>query len=197
MDKELLVMKVWRVPPMGKLEVEVNGRRIQTLEQAGHPAVQQRLQTAIGELISFAGGYQELVNQGFAPSLKLSSDAATTQPSSRVEAEFLKSLENQFDDEQGKRPNAGRTKEASVPAPSAPNEAETPLMSLADEIDAILQKHVRAHPRMAGRSIHLHPAPTGGLQIEVDGIYYKRPGEIPDKTVQLLIKNALLEWESR
>lgn len=196
MDKELLVMKVWRVPPLGKLEVEVNGKRIQTLEEAGHPAVQQRLQTAIGELISFAGGYQELVNHGFAPSLKLSPPAGEADPQQDVQGEFLKSLEKQFVTEHGHRPDAVKTKEEILLEPP-PVDEEPPLLSLVEEIDQILQRHIQADPRMAGRTIHLHPAMAGGLQIEVDGSYYQRPGEIPDKAVQLLIKNALQEWESR
>ncbi len=197
MDKEMLVMKVWRVPPMGKLEVEVNGRRIRALAEAGHPAVQQRLQTAIGELISFAGGYQELVNQGFAPSLKLSAPAATARQRQDAEAEFLKSIENQFVEGQESRPETRRTEAGRLPASPSPADEESPPLSLVEEIDVILQKHVRNHPHMAGRSIHLHPAPAGRLQIEVDGVFYTRPGEIPDKAVQGLIKNALLEWESR
>ena len=196
MDKELLVMKVWRVPPMGKLEVEVNGKRIQNLDQTGHPAVQQRLQAAIGELVSFAGGYQELVNQGFAPSLKLSGASPEDAPLPDPQAEFLKSLEKQFMDEHGHRPVAVKSKEEMILEPP-PVDDEPPTLSLVEEIDQILQTHVQAHPQMAGRSIHLHAGLAGGLQIEVDGSYYQRPGEIPDKAVQLLIKQALQEWESR
>jgi hypothetical protein len=64
------------------------------------------------------------------------------------------------------------------------------------QIDDILQKHVRADPKLEGRSIHLEQAPAGGLRIKVDNQVYQRPAEIKEKEIQLVIKMALKEWEA-
>lgn len=81
-------------------------------------------------------------------------------------------------------------------AKEVPPEVVKAPLSIVEQIDAIVQKHLANEPKMEGRSIHLEQSPAGGLHIKVDGEYYQRPAEIQDRDVQLLIKMALKEWEA-
>jgi hypothetical protein len=198
MKKDIQVMTVWRVPPLGKLVVEVEGARVESLDEVTHPAVRQRLLAAIGELMTFAGGYQRLVDDGYAPSLTAagSGPAASPQATENAQARFLASLEKEFlSTSQGAPPLSNLSKSEQLLVPPTP--LAPPSLNLVEEIDEILQRHLEADPAMAQRSIHLLPAPGGGLQIEVDGQHYDRPASVEDRQVQLMIKKALQEWESK
>lgn len=203
MDNEIEVMRVLRVPPMGKLVVEVGGQRYERLADVTNPAVRQRLTAAVGELIVFADGYKTLVDAGVAPPLMAEPPARPTEAapaSPELEAQraaFLASMERQRDAmaaEANMTPNP-----ANVISAAVRNEPATavPSSGIVGQIDAILQKHVRAEPKLEGRSIHLEQAPAGGLRIKVDNEVYQRPAEIREKEVQLVIKMALKEWEAR
>ncbi len=197
MKKDIQVMTVWRVPPLGKLVVEVEGVRVESLDEITHPAVRQRLLAAIGELMTFAGGYQRLADDGYAPSLTASNagPAGVPQATEDAQARFLASLEKEFlSTSQGTPPISNLSKSEQLLVPPTP---PSPSLNLVEEIDEILQRHLEAEPAMAQRSIHLQPAPGGGLQIEVDGKFYDRPASVEDRQVQLLIKKALQEWESK
>ncbi|MCB8968108.1 MAG: hypothetical protein R3E31_23810 [Chloroflexota bacterium] len=203
MRNEIEMMRVLRVPPMGKLVIEVGGNRIETLAEISNPKVKQRLLAAIGELIVVAGGYQELVNAGVAAPLAVSQQAAgggeETAVSSVTDEQrdrFLRQLEAQRDAMKGSSKSAPTL----TPSPSASLTAHAPevtnQLSIVEQIDAMLQKYVAADPELASRSIHLKQNPAGGLRINVDGQYYERPREIDDPKIQIAIKQALKEWES-
>ena len=202
MDNEIEVMRVLRLPPMGKLVVEVSGHRFERLADIPNASVKQRLMAAIGELIVFTDGYNSLVDAGVAPPLKveMSRRQGDQEPATaEIEAQraaFLASLERERD--------ALVTQANMAPDPqhviSAAARDETPQIerpkSIVEQIDAVLQKHIQAEPTLEGRSIHLEQAPAGGLRINVDGQIYQRPAEIKEKNVQLVIKMALKEWEA-
>jgi hypothetical protein len=203
MDNEIEVMRVLRVPPMGKLVVEVSGQRYERLADVAHPALRQRLMAAVGELIVFADGYKKLVDAGVAPPLMaepaVRPDAVEPGPP-ELEAQraaFLASMERQRDAmaaEANMTPNPANV--ISAATRNEPPAAAGPPSNIVGQIDAILQKHVRAEPKLEGRSIHLEQAPAGGLRIKVDNQVYQRPAEIREKEVQLVIKMALKEWEA-
>ena len=48
MKNEMEVMRVWRVPPMGKLVVEFRGSRFETIEEVPEENVRQLILTAVG-----------------------------------------------------------------------------------------------------------------------------------------------------
>ena len=64
MKNEIEMMRVLRVPPMGKLVVDANEERYATLADVTNPKVRQRLLAAIGELVDFCGGYKVLEDAG-------------------------------------------------------------------------------------------------------------------------------------
>ncbi len=221
MRNEVEVMRIWRVPPLGKLVVEANGQRYNDLSEITDPKLKQRVMAAIGELITFTGGYQNLVDLGLAPDLappppKSSPDNAPAEPVSpelaRQQEEFLARLEAQRDETASRPARRGlgmlrRSDSLTDAEPMVtftetgdvlpPKEAAPRPQSIAEQIDAIVQKYVTQEPAWHDRGIRLEQNPTGGLRIRVDGVYYEKPADIPDKDVQLLIKTAVKEWNTR
>jgi hypothetical protein len=201
MRRELEVMRVLRVPPLGKLEVEVNEQRYQNLSEITDEKIRRLLLAAIGELMDFAGGYQTLVDAGVAPAV--SQSVKDEPPLEQRQAEFLARLEQERDALKAAPPSKpplavlGGTKmsEEALAAQVAAAAQKRPL-SVAEQIDAILQKHVAATPDMAERSIHLVQNPAGGILIEVDGKKFGKPADIPDPGIQELIKRAVKEWDA-
>jgi hypothetical protein len=213
MQRELEVMRVFRLPPRGKLVIEVGERRYDSLAEVKDPALRQRLTAAIGELVTFAGGYDILVDAGVAPLLTPSATgpgapaASSAASLTEQQAAFLESLERQRDElKQVAEAPKRRPALASLimgnnpprPVTETPLEpiTEPPKLTIVEQIDRILQKHLATDSRLAHRSIHLEQAPGGGLRIVVDGKYYQRPAEIEEKEIQLFIKMALKEWEA-
>lgn len=205
MQREIEVMRVLRVPPLGRLVVEINGKPVEQLTDIKEPALRQRLLAAIGELVTFAGGYELLVDAGLAPAVGPTPTAApassTTEATPAVDddtleqrrAAFLAALESQVQEP----PSSSVLNQPSLlGALRRPRrEPEAPPLSLAEQIDAVLQAKMASIPQLAGRSIHLRSDPKGGLRIEVDGRFYQRPSEIEDRNIALLIKAAIKEWE--
>ena len=202
MRKEIEIMRVLRVPPLGKLVVEVNGQRYESLSEIKEENVRHLLLAAIGELMIFAGGYKKLADAGVAPPLNTPEPAAAEGPSlTEQQASFLASLEAERDALKATpsprpRPPVLSGVQPRVEPARTPPASETKSLNLVEQIDAMLQRYVAAEPGLAGRSIHLVQDPNGGLQIEVDGKYYRRPREIEDRKIQLVIKRALKDWES-
>jgi hypothetical protein len=111
MRQELEVMRVFRVPPLGKLEIELNGKRYQRLEDIADEAAKRRLLTAVGELVSLVGSYDRLVEFGVAPPLTPPAAAAPpppptptaaptptdAEPMTAEQARFLQRLEQERD----------------------------------------------------------------------------------------------------
>lgn len=192
MKKEVEVMRVLRVPPMGKLVVEFRGNRYENIAQVSEEKVKRFLLTAVGELMAFSGGYQTLVDEGLAPPI-ITSDSKTQSDESLSEqqARFLASLEASRDALKAEKKRISRLSGISHVS-AAPSSALNPV----EQIDRILQQYVEADPELSGRSIHLVQHPAGGLQIDVDGKRYQRPSEIDDQRIQILIKKAIKEWEA-
>ena len=82
------------------------------------------------------------------------------------------------------------------PRPARNAASANKMLSLVEQVDAILQRHLLTEPELAERNIHLVQDPSGGLIIEVDGQRYQRPREIENPRIQLMIKQALKEWEA-
>ncbi len=72
-----------------------------------------------------------------------------------------------------------------------------PEVNIAGAIEAYLQHKLRQSVDFSGRSIHIYPAPDGGVSIEVDGQYYDAVGDITDRDVREFIAGAIQEWQER
>ncbi len=193
MKNEVEVMHVLRVPPIGKLVVEFKGNRYQNISDVSEENVSRLLLTAVGELVSFAGGYENLVKEGLAPPLAPAGGTSEDESLSEKQARFLAQLETTRD--------ATKIEKKAPPSVAMPgisrvsNQPSTAL-SPVEQIDEILQRYIAADPELSHRSIHLVQHPAGGLQIDIDSQSYQRPSEIEDQRVQILIKKAIKEWEA-
>ena len=218
MKQEIEMMRVFRVPPLGKLVIEANEERYTSLAEVSNPKIRQRILAAIGELVDFSGGYAVLEEGGVVPQLTPTTSAQADTPSKpastgqlRQQEAFLADLEQQVEAEKNKPPKKSRVGALLAPTPAS---EETPMveisesgevkatvmpakpLSIAAQINLILQKHLAEHPEMADRGIRLEQSAAGGLQILVDGNYYEKPGDIEDTAVQGMIKTAVKEWNA-
>ncbi|MCA9899633.1 MAG: hypothetical protein KC433_15685 [Anaerolineales bacterium] len=201
MQNEIEIMRVLRVPPMGKLVVSFNGTRYEKISDITEANVRQLMQAAIGELITFVGGYQNLVDAGVAPPLappQASPTPSTTVESTDEEAQrFVNRMEAERDALKTSGPKPSPSLLTNLRRRPASTEASAnKMLSLVEQVDAILQRHLLTDPELAARKIHLVQDAKGGLVIEVDGRRYERPREIDDPRIQAMIKRALQEWEA-
>ncbi|MCB8985979.1 MAG: hypothetical protein H6659_19275 [Ardenticatenaceae bacterium] len=217
MRNEVEIMRVLRMPPLGKLVVEINDQRYENISEITDNKLRQRALAAIGELITFVGGYQNLVDVGLAPAIAppaVTSGEPEETPTSpelaRQREAFLAQLEAQQNEMSGQPARGGfrlfnRSETAANAEPLVdftetgdvkPRVEPAKQPTIAEQIDAILQQLVSADPKLSSQSIHLRQDPVGGLRIEVNGKIYEKPTDIPDKDVQTLIKTAVKEWNA-
>ena len=219
MKQEIEMMRVLRVPPLGKLVIEANEERYASLAEVANPKIRQRILAAIGELVDFSGGYNVLENAGIVPQLTPPAPKQAAEPAApvstgqmRQQEEFLTTLEQQVEAEKNKPQKRGRSGSMFSAGPSLsdaqplveisesgdvkPAAAAPKQLSIAEQIDLILQRHIAADPALANRGIRLEQNPTGGLQILADGAQYEKPGDIEDTAVQGVIKAAVKEWNT-
>jgi hypothetical protein len=202
MQNEIEIMQVIRVPPLGKLVVRFNGQRYESIDEVSEANVRQLMQAAIGELITFAGSYQTLVDAGLAPPLSTQHSApasiASSTPGDDAEAErFVNKLERERDALKSTAPKPTPSLLTNLRRRPATTEASAnKMLNLVEQVDAILQRHLLKDPELGDRKIHLVQDAGGGLIIDVDGKRYERPREIDDPRIQNIIKQALKEWEA-
>lgn len=72
-----------------------------------------------------------------------------------------------------------------------------PEINIAGSIEAFLQHKLARTPQYAARSIHVVPAAHGGVQIEVDGIFYESVAEVADADVRQFLAATIEEWQAR
>lgn len=196
MQNEIEIMRILRVPPMGKLVVNFNDKRYATIDEVSEANVRQLLKTAIGELITFAGGYQKLVEAGVAPPLAAAPGSQTEDANEAAEA-FISKLEQERDELKSAGPKPSPSLLANLRRRPATNAASAnKMLSLVEQVDAILQRYLLSDPTLADRKIHLVQDVNGGLIIDVDGKRYERPRDIENPQIQMMIKRALKEWEA-
>jgi hypothetical protein len=185
MDNEIVVMSVSRVPPMGKLVVSAVGGRYESMDEVADEAVRRMINAAIAELVVFAGGYEQLVQSGLAPPL-----AAGVGPSTSTIPSTLEERQAAFE-EAVELQKVEMLAGASTPSTT---EAEEPL-SIPDQINPIIQKHLAADPELAGHVVRLEQDLKGNLSVIVDGRIYERPDLIEDVAIRKAIRAALSEWD--
>lgn len=196
MEKPIEVMRIVRRPPLGQLIVENNGRQYEKLAEVNNQQLSQMILAAVGELVAFAGGYQALVDAGFAPDLShLSGDNSLSLEDQQ--AAFLAQL-------QQNQSSTASTNNA-PPAPSlfrrrrgtpAPNTAEPTALDIVGALDELFQKHLTRMPELSNQHVRVETSPRGGTRINVNGRYYEDASEIPNPMVRLAYKMAVREWEA-
>lgn len=203
MENEVEVMRVIRVSPMGALTVHADGARYTQIGTVKSDKVRQRMLAAIGELVSFAGGYDALVNAGVAPALPSpnSAGAASTvdeeEELRRKQAAFLDQLERSARGNVAPDLYQSGIMFGEGGRPTLVGDSSEAPVNLVSEIDLILQRHLAANDQLAQRSVRLSQTQGERLQIVVDGKVFHHPNEIEDEDVKQALKQALREWEAR
>lgn len=72
-----------------------------------------------------------------------------------------------------------------------------PELDIAGAIEAYLQHKLRHTPEYAGRNIHVHSAPDGGVRIEVDGQFYEAVSDVNNPEVRAFLSATIQEWQDR
>jgi hypothetical protein len=200
MEKVVEVMRIKRLPPMGKLVVEVGNQQHERLSQLPNDVIKQLVLAAIGELIVFADGYQTLVDAGVAPPIVgpiSNGDLEVDASISERKAVFRAAIE---EERLAELTGTGREKvdelqEVKEDTKVDPTRLKEDL-DIAGQVNVYLQKQVQQTPGLRGRSIYIAGDPTGSLSIFVDGRIFETPSEIEDQVVRAAIQEALKEWEA-
>jgi hypothetical protein len=72
-----------------------------------------------------------------------------------------------------------------------------PEINIAGAIEAYLQHKLGQTPEYAGHSIHIYPAPGGGVSIEVDGKYFEAVSDVTDPAIREFLSDTITEWQER
>jgi hypothetical protein len=167
------VLRVLRMHEDGSLLVEINGHRYESLGAIDDRKTFKRFLINVRDLAAFA---------------RLDKIDVPDMPLSEL-----------LPPPQGKPPA-----QPPPPAPSAPIMAEVvegedvvpwEQMTIAQQIDRVLQAQLRENPAYAQRMIRIYQAPTGGIRIEADGATYNGVDEITDPEVKQIIQRAIATWE--
>jgi hypothetical protein len=94
-----------------------------------------------------------------------------------------------FDDNPTKIENRGLRRRVEFDAP--------PELDIATAIETYLQYRIQHTPEFRNRDIHVLPALTGGVRIQVDDQYYEAVDEIADPETRAFVKTVIAEWQER
>jgi hypothetical protein len=72
-----------------------------------------------------------------------------------------------------------------------------PELNLAGAIESFIQFKIANLGLFPARSIHIHPAPDGGVAIEVDGQFYDAVGDIDEVAVREFLAASIQEWQDQ
>ncbi len=179
------VMRLLRDLSDGSLIVEIDGRRYHNLREISDPQMGRH----------FMGNAQALARFARLDEYSVPEDEAETYTPPAAP-----SPEPQW------QPPAAPPPAAPPPAsliprmatPSSEGDAEPAAeLSMAEEIEELLQFRLTMTPDMAHHSIHIRPGVGGGIRIEVDGQHYDGVGDVPDADVREFIQATTREWEAR
>ncbi|GMQ77559.1 MAG: hypothetical protein BMS9Abin02_0047 [Anaerolineae bacterium] len=200
MDKVVEVMRIKRLPPMGKLVVEIGSQQYERFSQLPSDVIKQLVLAAVGELIVFTDGYQTLVDAGVAPPIvgpisdgDFKVDASISERKAvfraAIEEERLASLTG---DGREVVVEPQEVKNVTIDDPTQLKED----LDIAGQVNVFLQKQVQQTPELRGRSIYIAGDATGSLSIFVDGRIFETPSDIEDQLVRAAIQEALKAWEA-
>lgn len=91
----------------------------------------------------------------------------------------------------------GMTMAARGQKPDTPPEETPPPLSIAEQIETLLQQRLAQSAEFRGRKIHVKAALSGGVRIQVDDRFYDGIDEVQDEAVRTLLQDVVREWEDR
>ncbi len=182
----LEVLRVLRDVSDGSLVVEIGGRRYRSLREIDDPQVGRRFMADAQALARFA----QLDKYAVPETWSAPAQPAAPAPSPPLAVEPPRPP-------QPEEPPLPRRSGLLQPDMQEEIQPEGPLLSMPEQIEAMLQERLERDPALAYRSIHIRSAPDGGVRVEVDGRYYEGVGDVQDDEVRRFIQETIREWEAR
>jgi hypothetical protein len=182
------LLRVWRDVSDGSLIIEIAGQRFTSLADLRAANLDRRLMNVVRDLTTMLRAMPPAPPTAAPPS-PLPAPPQAAAPNDKPappDDEGMPSL----------APGALFKQMGRVARGYRPESVEeTPMLSIPDQIEALLQKRLVDHPEFAEREIHVRPSPHGGVRIEVDGEFFDGVGEVADDQVRALIQDVVREWE--
>ena len=178
------VLRLFRDISDGTLIVEISGRRFTSLAELRSAALERRFLRVLEEMQRFSEP-PRLVPRA---ALSSADEVEGTPADGFAEDDELPSLALGSMFRQMRRAAMGQ-----APPPSEP----PPALSIAEEIEALLQEKLTTLPAFRERTIHVTSAPAGGVLIQVDERFYEGVDEIQEEDVRLLLQEVVAEWQKR
>ncbi|GAB4414583.1 MAG: hypothetical protein Kow00106_09730 [Anaerolineae bacterium] len=166
------LLRVYRDLADGGLILVIGDQQFRSLDELRNADLERRFQLILRDLEALAQIETSAASPVSAAPEAPAEDVPTQPPS------FLRQM---------RRVAMGQTPEPLVPP--------TPQRSIAEEIEDLLQERLRGLPEFAGREIHVRPALSGGVTIEVDGALFEGVGEVTDEAVRALLTEVVRAWE--
>ena len=224
MSKTIEILKFLRVTPEKKRLIQVRGKVYTNVDEIPDDRVKQIVRQSIAEMVTMAGGYDRLVDEGLlkpvekAPEPQPLEDsdlgqlveedriaqseaepAAVKKPVS-PQIDFGAQNQSEFADSPSAKSKNGsllnRFRNLTGRQPEKPQSSILHL-DIAGQINEFLQAKVVENQSFIGRQVELRSAIGGDLQFVVDGRFYESVNEIPDESAANLFRSAIAEWESR
>ncbi len=181
-----------------RLEVEIGGKAYSRMRDVEEPAARRALFLAAAELVTFAGiaAPESLADSrhpgGEAAAGAKSPPDAQYAPARELAVQaFLAQLEQAdlgVEEPKNWLEIVGRSL-------SPRRLAGYQDRNFVEEIEALLRKQLEEQG--LDTEVHLRTDGQGIVRVEVDGILYDSPGDIPDLAVREAIRAAVGEWEAR
>jgi hypothetical protein len=189
------LLRVWRDLSDGSLIIEIGGQRFTSVDQLQGANLDRRFMNVVRDLTNMLRAPQQPPPASQPPKPAPPPPSAAKSPEGP--AQPAKKSPSPDEDLPSMAPGTmfrqiGRAAMGYKPEPVE----ETPALSIPDQIEQVLQKHLVDRPEFAGRSIHVRPSPFGGVRIEVDGQFFEGVGDVSDDEVRALIQDAVREWET-
>jgi hypothetical protein len=172
------VLRLHRDLSNGALVVQIGDRRYYSLDDISDPQVRRRFLGNAEAMAQFAQ-----LKKGTSPLI----DWSTEPP--------LAGLPLTETDAAAKPGPTSRPAKAEAGEDKKGKEAPPP-MSMADEIEDMLQYRLTLDPSLSGRSIHIRSTEDGTIYVEVDGATFDGVGEVSDPAVRSFLQNIVRDWES-
>jgi len=179
----------------GRMEVVVGGRTYRRMKDMDDPAARRALMLAAGDLVAFV---EPTAARPAAPKPAPPSSADATPGPGKYYAPARELAQQAF---------LAQLEAANLAAPPAGGwlaalgrglgsrpTGDSPG-SFVEDIEKIIQR--RCREQGIDMPVHLRTDGQGIVRVEVDGVLYDSPGDIPEIAIRELIRAAVGEWEAR
>lgn len=212
-------LSLFRNPEGGSIRVEIDGGVYSTMADVADPDLKRKIIGLAMELIQFVGVLKAQPSS-LAPmdktatwreDLRAGSQAAKAQAESTVAADsrptlapgaaseleerFLAYLAEMGQNPQGvEKPSMIRSIQKSLQPKPNLSEGDHGFVQ---DIEEIIQGQLRANPALLPGGLHVQTGLDKRVAFVFEGQEYASVDEIPNRTAQEVIRNAIREWEAR